>query len=140
MDSIEVDVVNDPDLMTLLPQVFGVSQTGIAICLQVTEEEQATTDDIATALDINRSTVSRQLNQLRELGVVERHEQSLTEGGQIHVYTPVEPEEMRRRHREGLLSWVTDAVTLVNELDRRKLEAMAGREQPESSLKPSADE
>lgn len=128
MDPIAADATNEPELMSLLAQVFGVSQTGIDVCVHVIAEEQVTTDDIAAALEINRTTVTRQLNQLRELGVVQRREQSLTEGGQIHVYTPVPLEEVRQRHREGLLSWVTDAIALINELDRRKLEAASETE------------
>lgn len=140
MDPIAVDAVNEPELMTLLSQVFGVSQTGIDVCVHVIEEEQVTTDEISTALDINRTTVTRQLNQLRQLGVVQRREQSLKEGGQIHVYTPVQPEEMRQRHREGLLSWVTNAIALINEIDKLKLEAASEREPAESSHSGATDE
>lgn len=136
MDPIDVDAVGQPELRALLPQVFGVSQRGIDICIYLMEERRGTTDDIATALDINRTTVSRQLNQLRELGVVEYGEQSLKEGGRIHVYNPVSLEEMRQRHREGLLDWVTDALSLLDEMDREKLVAASERR---SGDEPSDD-
>ena len=123
MDSIEVDAVSQPELKSLLPQVFGISQRGIDISVYLMEEGQATTDDIATALDINRTTVSRQLNQLRELGIVEYGEQSLKEGGRIHVYTPVSLEEIRQRHREGFLDWATTVLSLLDEIDQQKLAA-----------------
>lgn len=140
MDSIDLGVVNEPELQTLLPQVFGVSQTGIDVCLQLIEKEQATTDEIATALGINRTTATRQLNQLRELGIVERQERSLNEGGQIHVYAPVSLDEIRQRHLEGFLTWVADAIVLINGIDSRKLQTISETEAPEPSQKSPADQ
>ncbi len=125
MDSIAADAVSEPELESLLPEVFDVSERGIAIAVHLMEEDEATTDEIASALDINRTTVTRQLNQLRDLGVVEYGEKSLAEGGRVHVYSPVSLGEMRRRHREGLLEWVTDALALLDEMDQEKLAAVA---------------
>jgi predicted transcriptional regulator len=133
MDPIAVDAVNEPDLTTLLSLVFGVSPTGIDVFVHVLEEEPVTTDDIATALGVNRSTVSRQLNHLTELGVIERRERSLKEGGRVHEYTPVSLEAVRQRHREGLLSWVNDAIALINGVNRRKLAAASERARKEDS-------
>jgi predicted transcriptional regulator len=123
MNSIEMDAVSRPELESLLPQVFDISQRGIDIAVYLMDEGQATTDDISTALDINRTTVSRQLNQLRELGVVEYGEQSLKEGGRVHVYTPASLEKVRRRHREGFLDWATTVLSLLDEIDQQKLAA-----------------
>lgn len=123
MESIQMDAVSQPDLKSLLPQVFDISQSGIDIAVYLMDEGQATTDDISTALGINRTTASRQLNQLRELGVVEYGEQSLKEGGRVHVYSPASLEEVRQRHREGFLDWATTVLALLDEIDQQKLAA-----------------
>lgn len=136
MESIETAAVSEPELAPLLITVFDVSQTGIEICVHVMEGEETTAGEIATALDVHRSTVTRQLNRLQELGVVERRERSLKEGGQAHLFAPVPPEEARQRLREGLFSWVTDAATLLDEVDRRKL-AAASEEVSDRSHSPS---
>lgn len=140
MESIDVDAVKEPEQRVLLRHVFGISQTGLDICTYVMEHGEATPAEIARALDINRSTATRQLNQLRDLGVMECRKESLTGGGEVQTFSPVSMAEIRQRHRESLLSWVTDAIDLINELDRRKLEAAAARERTESSLEAPADE
>lgn len=131
MESVSVDAAREPDLRTLLTQVLGVSETGLEVCVLLMERGEVTTDDIAAALDVNRTTVSRQLNQLLALGVLDRRAESLEDGGQVHVYTAPSMAELRRRHREALLSWVADAVALLEELDEQELAAVAEREREE---------
>lgn len=140
MAPVDVEAVKEPNLAVLLPTVFGVSQTGVDVCVYVMEHEEATIEEIARALDINRSTVTRQLNQLQDLGVVACREESLAEGGRIQLFSPVPLEKVRRRHLEGLLSWVTDAIAVVNEIDKRKLKAASQTGQAESTPEPRADE
>lgn len=140
MAPIEVDAVEEPDLRMLFPYVFGVSRTGMDVCVYLMGEGEATTREIATALDVNPSTATRQLTRLRELGVVEVRTESLTEGGQRHLYSPTPPEEARQRLREGLFSWLTDAVPLLDEVDRRKLAAAAERGAVDSSRNEPSDE
>lgn len=131
MEPIGADAVAEPELPAVLSQVFGISRTGVDICVYLMEDGGATADDIATELEINRSTVTRQLNQLRALGVLERRERALDGGGRVHQYSPVPPEQARQRLREGLISWTLDAATLLGELDRRKLTAASTRDSGE---------
>lgn len=131
MGSVTVDAVREPDLRTLVSHVFDLSETGLDICVLLMEREEVTIGDVAAALNVNRTTASRQLNQLRALGLIERREESLEDGGQLHVYTAVSMEEVRRRHREAFLSWVSDAMTLLDELDEQKIAAVAEQEPKE---------
>jgi predicted transcriptional regulator len=140
MESINVGAVKEPKQRVLLRHVFGISQTGLDICIYVMDQEEATPAEIARALDINRSTATRQLNQLRNLGVMDCREESLAEGGRIQIFSPVPMAEIRQRHRESLLSWATEAIDLINELDRKKLEAASTYERAESSQNVPADE
>lgn len=119
--------IAEPDLLAMLQTVFGVSQTGLDVCVHVTKAGPVTTSDVASALDVNRSTVSRQLNRLAEIGVVERREESLDGGGRVHRYRSVPPTEASQRLREGLLRWVVDASELLEEVNERKLAAASDR-------------
>lgn len=140
MESVDVDAVREPEQRVLLRHVFGISQTGLDICTFLVEQEEATPAEIARALDIDRSTVTRQLNQLRELGVMECREESLAEGGRTQLFSPAPMAEIRQRHREALLSWTAHAISRIEELDEQKLEAAAARERAESPLDAPADE
>lgn len=140
MEAIDVDAVKEPEQRVLLRHVFGISQTGLNICTYVMQKGKATPAEVARALDVNRTTATRQLNQLRDLGVMECREESLTEGGRVQTFSPVPMAEIRQRHRESLLSWATDAIDLIDELDRQKFEAAAAHEQAESSPEIPSDE
>lgn len=129
MEPVTVDAVREPELRTLVTQVFDLSETGLDVCVLLMERGEVTIDDVAAALGVDRTTASRQLTQLRALGVLERREESLADGGQLHVYTAAPMEEVRRRHREALLSWVADAMALLDELDEQKLAAVAEQEE-----------
>lgn len=125
MDPIDVTATNEPDVGSLVSQVFGISQTGVEICVYIAENGEVTIRDIATEFGIDRSTVNRQLDQLREVRFVERHETALKEGGRVHHYSLVSPEKRHHRRREAFMSWVADALGLLDEIDERKLEAVA---------------
>lgn len=140
MEAIDVDAVKEPEQRVLLRHVFGISQTGLNICTYVMQKGKATPAEVARALDVNRTTATRQLNQLRDLGVMECREESLTEGGRVKTFSPVPMAEIRQRHRESLLSWATDAIDLIDELDRQKLEAASAHEQAEPSPEIPSDE
>lgn len=120
--------VDDPELPVVLRDVFGISETGIELCVRLMGEGESTAGDLAEQMDVNRSTVSRQLNHLADVGLLEKHQRLLTEGGYVHVYSPVDVEKVRRRLAAGLHEWCDEARELVEHVNREKLEAMAEAE------------
>lgn len=114
----------------LMSRVFGVSEAGLDVFLEILDERGATADELAGALDVNRTTVTRQANHLVDLGFVERTERSLREGGRTYVYVPVPGEEIRRRHREAFLAWVSATLDEIEAVDRRRLLAASERHEP----------
>lgn len=126
MEPVDAAGVVDPELSTLLRHVFGISPTGIEICVYLMDEDRSTIDGLSGELDVDRSTVSRQLDRLTALGVVERHAQSLAEGGQRYEFSHAPPSRVKKRLREALLQWATDALAVLEDVNRRKLEAANG--------------
>lgn len=114
----------DPSLDDLLRTVYGMSSTELEICLCVMEGGDVTVQELADQVGYDRSVVTRHLNHLVELGVVERRRQLLERGGHVYAYTPVAPEAVRRRLGWGFLDWTRAAAGLIDELSREKVEAI----------------
>lgn len=125
MDPVEASPVKQPDLPVVLRDVFGISETGLNVCLCLMEEGESTAADIAEMLDIDRSTVGRQLNHLTDIGLLEKRQRLLKDGGYVHVYSPVGVEEVRNRLTMGLYAWVEEALELVQNVNREKVRALA---------------
>lgn len=126
-DSAQIDPkpVEHPDLQVVLREVFGISETGLKVCFCLMEDGESTASDIAERLSIDRSTVGRQLNHLTDIGVLDKHQRLLKNGGYAHVYSPVPVEEVRKRLTIGLYAWMEEAVELVEHINREKLDALA---------------
>lgn len=118
----------EPDLETVLRVVFGISGAELEICLCVMEAGESTTRAVAERLDVDRSLVSRHLNHLVEVGVLEKHRQLRRAGGEVFVYTPTDVTDVRAGFERGLAAWVGAAERCIGELSRQKVESMVDRE------------
>lgn len=125
MTQVEATPVKHPDLAVVLREVFGISETGLKVCLCLMKDGESTAADIAERLDIDRSTVGRQLNHLTDIGVLDKRQRLLKGGGYVHVYSPVPVEEVRTRLTVGLYAWMEEALDIVEHVNREKLDALA---------------
>ena len=134
MQEVPATPVRDPDLQLLLRDVFGISRTGLEICVCLMRDGESTVPAVAETLDLDRSTVARQVNHLVDVGVLGKRQRLLSEGGYVNVYSPKDVEEVRRRLERGLAAWVRDAESLVEEINRAKVEAAAEMEEEEEPV------
>ena len=132
MRSVTVDPddapVSRPTLDDLLRSVFDMSETELELCLCVMEGGELTVKELAERTDYDRSVVTRHLNHLTDLGVLEKRRRLLERGGQVYVYTPVEPEAVRRSLERGFLTWVRQSARLLEDLRREKVESIVERD------------
>ena len=128
----ETSPAKSPELAVVLRDVFGVSETGITICVYLMEEGRSTAGDIADYLDMDRSTVNRQLNYLTDIGLLEKSQRLLSGGGYVHVYSPVDVEEVRERLTIGLHVWLDEALDLVEDINSEKMAALARADRDDS--------
>lgn len=119
------DGVDAPALEAVLRSVFDMSRTELEICLCVMEDGDLTVRELAADIGYDRSVVSRHLNHLAELGVVEKQRRLLEAGGHTYLYTPVPPEKVRARLRGAFFTWVEEAVAELSNLEREKVESIA---------------
>lgn len=124
-------LIDPPERESILGEVFGMSSTERDVCHCVMEAGEATVQEIAGQLDRDRSVITRHLDDLVELGVVEKDSRTLSEGGRINVYSSNSIETVRRKFKLGLYSWLIDAENLVDEVTQEKIEAMA---QPQTEM------
>ncbi|RBI62262.1 TrmB family transcriptional regulator [halophilic archaeon] len=133
MATVAATPVREPDLQSLLRNVFGISGTGLDICVRLMRDGESTVPAVAEALDLDRSTVARQVNHLVEVGVLEKRQRLLSQGGYVHVYSPKDVEVVRRRLERGLAAWTREAKELVEDVNRAKVEAAAEMDREEPS-------
>lgn len=115
-------VIEEPTLEHLLRSIFDISETELDICLCVMEAGNTTVADLAEQIGYDRSIISRHLNHLAELGVLEKHRRLLKKGGHVYVYVPADIEAIRRSFRLQFLTWFRQAFALIDELNREKVE------------------
>lgn len=118
------DPVDEPSLEDLLRTVFDMSSTELDICLCVMEGGEQTVKELAELTDYDRSVVSRHLNHLVELGVLEKQRQLLREGGFVYVYSPKGEDAVRRNLERRFLAWLEASFGQLDALRREKVEGI----------------
>ena len=129
----EMDV-RRPDVRQVLLQAFGLPKAGLDVCLRVVGDGPLPASDVADSLGYDRSTVTRYLNDLVGLGLLQRAELNREGGGVVNVYHSVDLEQMRRESLIGFFAWAGEAATLIDEANltkQRYLESNPDRELPD---------
>ena len=122
------DPVEEPSLEALLQTVFDMSSTELDICLCVMEGGDQTVQELAESTDYDRSVVSRHLNHLVDLGVLEKQRRLLREGGFVYVYSPKGEDAVRRSLERRFLAWLKAAFGQLDALRRKKVEGIVETE------------
>ncbi|MDZ7745854.1 MAG: helix-turn-helix domain-containing protein [Halobacteriales archaeon] len=117
----ELDMsVKPPDVRQVLLQAFGLPKAGLDICLCVIGEGPLSANEVAEQLGYDRSTVTRYLNKLVELGLLRRSELNREGGGVVKVYHSVDLERMRRETLIGFYVWAGEAASLIEDANLTK--------------------
>ncbi|MFB6311836.1 MAG: helix-turn-helix domain-containing protein [Salinirussus sp.] len=129
----EIDItVKRPDVRQVLLQAFGLPKAGLDICLCVIDEGPLSANEVAELLGYDRSTITRYLNKLVELGLLQRSELNREEGGVVNVYHSVDLETMRRETLFGFYVWAGEAAQLIEDANITKQDVLD--ENPEREL------
>lgn len=126
--------VNPPEVKRVLLEAFGLPKAGLDICLCVIGEGPLSANDVADELGYDRSTVTRYLNKMVELGLLEQSELNREGGGVVNVYHSVDLERMRRETLIGFYVWAGEAAALIEDANVTKrdyLEENPDRELPD---------
>jgi predicted transcriptional regulator len=134
MESVrDVDIaVKPPDIREVLLEAFGLPKPGLDICLCVIGEGPLPASEVAEKLGYDRTTVTRYLNKLVELGLLNRSELNREGGGIVNVYHSIDVERMRRETLVGFYVWAGEAGSLIEDANLTKQEYLEGN--PDQNL------
>jgi predicted transcriptional regulator len=124
--------VKPPRVKQVLLDAFGLPKAGLDICLCVIGEGPLSASEVAETLDYDRTTVTRYLNKLVDLGLLTRSELNREGGGVVNVYHSVDLERMRRETLVGFYVWAGEAASLIEDANLTKEEYLD--ENPDRTL------
>jgi predicted transcriptional regulator len=124
--------VKQPDVKQVLLEAFGLPKAGLDICLCVIGDGPLSANEVAESLGYDRSTVTRYLNKLVELGLLQRSELNREQGGVVNVYHSIDLEQMRRDTLIGFYVWAGEAAELIEDANLTKRDYL--EENPDRDL------
>ena len=112
--------VRPPELRQVLLDAFGLPKAGLDICLCVIGEGPVSPATVADRLDYDESTIRTYLNELVNLGLLEKSQLNRESGGFVNVYHSIGLAEMREETLVGFYVWAGEAAALIEEANLTK--------------------
>lgn len=108
---------SNPPFENVMSCVFGIEDHETRTYLALLDLPGSTVEELADALDRDRSTVTRSLSTLRERGLVERDRRLLDGGGYVYQYTAIPLPEAKAALHEALDAWTETVHGVIDEFD-----------------------
>ncbi|WP_255195454.1 helix-turn-helix domain-containing protein [Halorarius litoreus] len=91
----------------------------------VEADEPMTVDEVAEAVDRERSTAYRSVRRLKDAGFVVKDQVNYEQGGYYHVFRPSDPDEVADDMQRMLNDWYAQMGQLIAEFREKYQEADA---------------
>jgi len=90
-------------------------------CFQalVDADEPLTVDEIAEAVDRERSTAYRAVQRLLQTGFIQKEQINYDHGGYYHVYSPIDPGQIADEMQRMLNDWYAKMGQLIQEFENK---------------------
>ena len=108
---------DDPDLAEVMACVFGIQRHEVRTYRTLLSTPGSTVEELATALDRDRSNMNRSLSTLRAKGLAERERRLLDGGGHVYQYAATPLEEARELMHDALDEWAAIVHDRIDEFD-----------------------
>jgi len=106
----------DMECEGLLECIHGLKGLDREIFRVLTEgSEPLTVDEIAEAVDRERSTAYRSVQRLLNSGFVQKEQVNYDQGGYYHVFRPTDPDEIANDMQRMLNDWYAKMGQLIGE-------------------------
>jgi predicted transcriptional regulator len=115
-DSMSEYLKQDMECEGLLECIHGLKDLDKQIFGVLTERtEPLTVDEIADAVDRERSTAYRSVQRLINSGFVQKEQVNYDQGGYYHVFRPTDPDEIANDMQRMLNDWYAKMGNLIGE-------------------------
>ncbi|OAQ53298.1 TrmB family transcriptional regulator [Natrinema mahii] len=108
---------SNPAFEAVMSCVFGIEDHETRTYLVLCDRPGSTIEELATALERDRSTVTRSLSTLRDRGLVSRDRRLLDGGGDVYQYTATSLPEAKAMLHEALDAWTATVHDVIDEFD-----------------------
>ncbi|WP_254766431.1 helix-turn-helix domain-containing protein [Salinilacihabitans rarus] len=108
---------SDPPFDEVMSCVFGIEDHETRTYLVLLEYPGSTVEELAAALDRDRSTVTRSLSTLRDRGLARRDRRLLDGGGYVYQYTAVALPAAKAMLHEALDAWTATVHETIDEFE-----------------------
>ena len=85
----------------------------------VEAEESLTVDEIAEAVERERSTAYRAVQRLLQTGFIQKNQINYDQGGYYHVYSPTDPSQIADDMQRMLNDWYAKMGQLIQEFENK---------------------
>ena len=96
---------DEPGLEEVMVCVFDIQEHEVRTYLTLLDRPASTVEELAAALDRDRSNVNRSLSTLREKGLATRERRLLDGGGHVYQYAATPLDEARELMHQTLDEW-----------------------------------
>jgi predicted transcriptional regulator len=119
-DSMSEQLKQDMECEGLLECFHGLKQLDRE-CFQalVNAEEPLTVDDVADAVDRERSTAYRAIQRLLQTGFIQKEQINYDQGGYYHVYRPTDPSKIADDMQRLLNDWYAKMGQLIQAFETK---------------------
>ena len=119
-DSMSEQLRQDMECEGLLECFHGLKELDKQ-CFQALVEtgEPLTVDEIAEAVDRERSTAYRSVQRLLQTGFIEKNQINYDQGGYYHVYSPTDPGQIADDMQRLLNDWYAKMGLLIQEFETK---------------------
>ena len=115
-DAMSEYLKQDMQCESLLECVHGLKELDMEIFQVLTERsEPMTVDEVAEAVDRERSTAYRSIQRLVQSGFVQKEQVNYEQGGYYHVFRPTDADEVADDMQRMLNDWYAKMGQLIQE-------------------------
>ncbi|MFC7068727.1 helix-turn-helix domain-containing protein [Halobaculum lipolyticum] len=132
-DSMSEQLQQDMECEGLLECFHGLKQLD-KDCFRVLVDagEPLTIDEVAEAVDRERSTAYRSVQRLLSAGFIQKEQINYDQGGYYHVYRPTDPSQIADDMQRMLNDWYAKMGQLIGEFETKYEQREPSRPSAES--------